>query len=146
MSLAARPGYTVETGADLTGSGESDVVVGVPDSDLGAANAGGVYLFEDASPETVTHLADADLVLLGETPGGRAGETLTTVERTADAGTDLRVGTTAGEVTLAGGAALREQIDRASKPDASALAAFLCGALPVDGWPVLPLTTARKPK
>lgn len=146
VPVAARSGYTVEAETDFTGSGETDVVIGVPDSDLGALNAGGVYVFVDTAPTAITHLADADLHLLGEMPGGRAGQTIATVDQTADSGADLRIGTATGEIIVSGGDSLRARIDEASADtsSASALARFIRQAMPAGEWPILPLSSVAK--
>jgi len=68
------PGWNVVR-ADVTGDGTNgDLVVGVPDSDVGAKNGGAVYVFAD--PTGVPNLADADLALLGTEVGRTVGTTV----------------------------------------------------------------------
>jgi len=148
VPLADRPGYTVEARTDVTGSGETDVIVGVPDSDLGAVNSGSVYLFVDTAPMSITHLADADLQLLAETPNWRAGQTIATADRPADSGADLRIGTATGDHVIAGGETLQEQINKASAAprSESTLARFVHRAMPRGEWPVVPLKSVPEPE
>jgi len=148
IPITARAGYTINAETDVTGSGETDVVIGVPDSDLGALNAGGVYLFVDTAQAEITHLADADLHLLGETPDKRVGQTIVTADRTADSGADLRIGTATGERVIPGGEALKDRIDEASGLSASgsSIARFVHRAMPAGEWPVMPLESAAEPE
>ncbi|MFC3476995.1 multicopper oxidase domain-containing protein [Halobacterium litoreum] len=73
VDIRDRPGWVVATG-NVTASAGTDVLVGVPDSDLGGPNAGAAYLF--AAPvdeDDITDLSGADLQILGTRPGARVG-------------------------------------------------------------------------
>lgn len=78
VPLQARPGYVVAKGR-ITGGNKMDLVVGVPNSDTGAYNAGGIYVFTDTPPGQVRDFSEADLAILSETTGRCAGvdDTLT---------------------------------------------------------------------
>ncbi|QLG47768.1 multicopper oxidase domain-containing protein [Natrinema halophilum] len=85
VPLQARPGYVVAKGK-ITGGNKMDLVVGVPESDIGAYNAGGVYVFTDTPPGQVRDLSNADLAILSETTGRRAGIDVTLTDATGDGG------------------------------------------------------------
>ena len=139
VPLADRPGFVVRTG-DVTESGDTDVVVGVPDSDIGAVDAGAVYVFVDTPPERITDLSSADLQIPNETADERAGTDVTLTGRTDD-GTDDIVVETATEriVTVRGGRSLRDLID---SPSSSAVAEFVRKSATTDVTSIVPLKEA----
>lgn len=115
VPLTARPGYVVRE-ADLTGNDTVDTVVGVPGSDIGAHDAGGVYVFLDTAPGRVRDLSGADLQVLSETVGERAGTDLTLTEEADDGSRDILVGRADEEaVRIEGGQTLLELVG--SPPD-----------------------------
>jgi hypothetical protein len=76
IPIQERPGWTVATG-DATGNGETDLLIGVPHSDVSGMNAGAVYLFHGPIGDEIPHLGDADVQFLGENTGDEAGITVT---------------------------------------------------------------------
>lgn len=67
-----RRGWKVAYG-DCNGNGETDVLIGVPDSRVGGSDAGAAYLFYGPVDEAkITDLADANVQFLGEA-GKRIG-------------------------------------------------------------------------
>lgn len=147
VPLAERPGYDVESGTDLTGSGATDVVVGVQDSNLGAAGGGAVYVFTgdsaDVDPDGIEHLAGADLQVVGTGAGEHAGSTVDGRERSGDDGCDIVVGTSSGETIIPGGSELRELIDRVERGDGptSGVTTLVRGAMPGEDHPVVSLSS-----
>jgi hypothetical protein len=71
-SPSQHQGWNVTRG-DATGDGTEDVVIGVPDSSVGAPDGGAVYVFEDPGNASITSLADANASFVGTTAGERAG-------------------------------------------------------------------------
>jgi hypothetical protein len=139
VPLVDRPGFVVATG-DVTGSGNEDVVVGVPDSDIGAVDAGAVYVFVDTPPERITDLSAADLQVLNETANERAGTDVTLTDGTGDGTTDVVVGTATGRtVTVRGGRSLCDLVD--SQPS-STVAEFVRNSTATDVTSIVPLDDA----
>ncbi|WP_249038756.1 multicopper oxidase domain-containing protein [Haloterrigena salifodinae] len=67
-----RQGWTVASG-DCNGNGETDILIGVPDSHVGGVDAGAAYLFYGPVDEkSITDLSDADVQFVGK-PGKRVG-------------------------------------------------------------------------
>ncbi len=64
--------------ANLSGHAASSLVLGAPGSDLGGAESGAVYRFNDAAPGTFTG-ADAAAAYGGESPDARLGECIVNV-------------------------------------------------------------------
>lgn len=95
VPLSGRPGYVVRTG-DVTGSGQRGVVIGVPGSDIGTAQAGAVYVFTDTNPSQVTDLPVADLQVPSETVGEQAGIDIRLVSSEGN-GQNIVVGTASGD-------------------------------------------------
>jgi FtsP/CotA-like multicopper oxidase with cupredoxin domain len=139
VPLADRPGFVVRTG-DVTGSGDTDVVVGVPDSDVGAVDAGAVYVFVDTPPERITDLSAAELQVPNETADERAGTDVTLTGGTDDGADDIVVETTAERiVTIRGGRPLCDLID---SPPSSVVAEFVRKSTTTDVTSIVPLDAA----
>ena len=139
VPLADRPGFVVRTG-DVTGSGDTDVVIGVPDSDVGAVDAGAVYVFVDTPPERITDLSAAELQVPNETADERAGTDVTLTGGTDDGADDIVVETTAERiVTIRGGRPLCDLID---SPPSSVVAEFVRKSTTTDVTSIVPLDAA----
>jgi hypothetical protein len=139
VPLVDRPGFVVRTG-DVTGSGDTDVVVGVPASDIGAAEAGAVYVFIDTVPEEVADLSSADLQVINETAIEQAGTGVTLTDKTGDQTDDVIVETmTNRTVTIQGGQSLLDLVD---SPPSSAVAEFVRRSTTTDVTSIVPLDEA----
>jgi len=122
IPLAGRPSFVVRTG-DVTGSGQTDVFIGVPASSIGALNGGGMYLFVDTPPSQVTDLSRADLQILSETADARAGMEIELTDTTGGGVADINIETVTGRrVTVQGGESLLQLIQ---SPPRSHLGDFL---------------------
>ncbi|MEF8843137.1 MAG: multicopper oxidase domain-containing protein [Haloarculaceae archaeon] len=141
VPLAARPGYVVQA-ADLTGNDTVDVVVGVPDSDIGAHEGGGVYVFLDTPPGRVRDLSEADLQVLSETAGERAGTDLRLTEEADDGSRDVLVERANDEaVRIEGGQTL---FDLVSSPPDSGLDEFVRNTTNTHVEAIVPLELASE--
>lgn len=89
-------GGAVASAGDVNGDGCADLVVGASDSDLGGQNAGWVGLFNGGPG------ADgiADLFIVGETPGGFMGRSVSSVDFDQDGYGDLIIGAPDGSAGL----------------------------------------------
>jgi hypothetical protein len=121
VPLTGRPGYVVRVG-DVTGNGQQDVIIGVPGSNIGAAQAGAVYVFTDTNPGQVTDLSNADLQVPNEAVGERAGTDIRLGSRDGD-GQDIVVGTSGGtQRVIKGGQSL---VDIIESPPPSDISTFI---------------------
>ena len=142
LPLANRPGFVVRTG-DVTGSGKTDVVVGVPASSIGAVNGGAVYVFVNTLPSAVTDLSHANLQVLSQSADARAGTEIELANTTGSGTTDIIVGMANGrKVTVAGGKSLRDII---KSPPPSPLADFLRKSTRSNIGAIVPLEQAGVP-
>ncbi|QIO21841.1 multicopper oxidase domain-containing protein [Haloarcula sp. JP-L23] len=145
VPLPGRPGYVVQVG-DVTGTGQQDVVVGVPESEIGAMNAGAVYVFTETNPSEVTSLADATLQLLGTTTGERVGSSIRLRPRQGESASDIVAETDSGaEFVVPGGQPFRDLVDSPPRSDVAefvrqttntrvrSIAAFADAATQMDG-------------
>ena len=85
-------GYSVSTGEDVNGDGVEDLLIGAPDNDGGGFTSGAAYVvFGPVSADV--ELVDADVVLVGESSGDRAGYAVALAEDTdGDGLADVLVG------------------------------------------------------
>ncbi len=75
-----RFGASAAHAGDVNNDGYADVIVGAPDSDLGAADAGAAYLFHGGPSFTgPMDAGDADFILLGAQANGETGTAVTGV-------------------------------------------------------------------
>ncbi len=96
-----RPGWQVARG-DFTGDGTTDVLVGVPWSDRLASAAGAAYLFTGpVDTAAVTDLTGADVALLGDSAGERAGTRVAVRDDTDESELVVGSASTRYAVTLA---------------------------------------------
>ncbi|WP_435345939.1 multicopper oxidase domain-containing protein [Haloarchaeobius sp. HRN-SO-5] len=131
-----RPGWVVFE-ANITGSGSTDLVVGVPSSDIGAGQGGSVYLFEGKSTDDVVNLADADILFVNTTAMERAGTDIS-FEQTRRRGVpNLVVEKARGRpVEIPGGRNLTNIID---SPPQSDIATFVDNTTNNDIGAIVPL-------
>ena len=74
LTAGDRFGASATHAGDVNGDGYADVLVGAPDSDLGATDAGAAYLFHGGSTLSgPLDAGDADFILLGAQAGGETG-------------------------------------------------------------------------
>lgn len=66
-------GTSVASVGDVNGDGGLDLAVGVPGNDAGGDDAGAVALFDGPVPTGDLDLGEADALLVGQSPGDRAG-------------------------------------------------------------------------
>lgn len=72
-------GYALSGGADLTGDGLADLVVGAPQRDRGLLNTGSAWIFSGAWTGTMS-ATDAEVELYGASASQLMGDALTVVE------------------------------------------------------------------
>jgi len=80
LSSGDRFGASATHAGDVNGDGYADILVGAPDSDLGAADAGAAYLFHGGSSLSgPLDAGDADFILLGARANGETGTAVSAV-------------------------------------------------------------------
>jgi hypothetical protein len=84
-------GWSVAAG-DVDGDGVSDLLIGAPDNDTGGEDAGAVYLFFGPVDREDVNLTEADVTLVGETPGDSAGTDVAIGDADGDDDAELVVG------------------------------------------------------
>jgi MYXO-CTERM domain-containing protein len=108
-------GHSVAILGDVDGDGYADMLIGAPNHDSAASNAGAAYLIRGSATPSSGGLGSADAILLGEAASDYAGFTVAAAADFDDDGTaDLVVGaygvdgggSEAGAVYLVSGASL----------------------------------------
>ncbi|RRJ29490.1 multicopper oxidase domain-containing protein [Halocatena pleomorpha] len=119
---ADRLGWNVASG-DLTETGTTDLVVGVPESTIGGPNAGAVYIFMNTPEQkTITDLSTADIALYGETVGAHAGTDVTVKPATNTAPPTLVVDTDTDTThRISGGKSFQQQLHNSTSTNLDTL-------------------------
>ena len=73
VSEGERFGHAASAAGDVNNDGYDDIVVGAPDADLGARDAGAAYLFHGGISSGAYDASDADFTVLGAIANGDTG-------------------------------------------------------------------------